>query len=245
MLFLTEIGHMDLETEGFIIIPCTNIPSFRSTKYSEILLETTSAAPPPANPPSEPQQPPTEMDPPPSLDLSSTQIQPLLQPAATSSPQQESLIQTSETTDPERESGPMLYLSESLQESVPGDVVGKPVTEEETSAVTLEHSQAAAVSHTEAVQIEPLSGALGGPVVPQPRSVSSPEPSVQQPTRPKKDKLTRLKELGLDPPPVAKLCPDDGSFVQLEPPQHNPGELWLLLEDKMINTTFPVYHKSD
>ncbi|XP_028278225.1 claspin [Parambassis ranga] len=196
----------------------------KSTKYSEILLETTSAAPAPANPPSEPQQPPTELDPPPSLDLSSTQFQPLLQPAATSSPQQESLIQNSETTDPEpQESGPMLYLSESLQESVPGDVVGKPVTEEEASAVALEHSQAAAMSDTEAMQIEPLSGALGGPVVPRSRSESSPEPSVQQPTKPKKDKLTRLKELGLDPPPVAKLCPDDGSFVQLEPPQHNPG----------------------
>ncbi|XP_016334792.1 claspin-like, partial [Sinocyclocheilus anshuiensis] len=41
--------------------------------------------------------------------------------------------------------------------------------------------------------------------------------------KPRKDKLARLKELGLDPPPVAKLCADDGAFVQLEPPQENPA----------------------
>ncbi|XP_017310239.1 claspin isoform X1 [Ictalurus punctatus] len=41
--------------------------------------------------------------------------------------------------------------------------------------------------------------------------------------KPKKDKLTRLRELGLEPPPVAKLCADDGAFVQLEPQLVNPG----------------------
>ncbi|XP_052389192.1 claspin isoform X2 [Carassius gibelio] len=41
--------------------------------------------------------------------------------------------------------------------------------------------------------------------------------------RPRKDKLARLRELGLDPPPVAKLCADDGAFVQLQPPQENPA----------------------
>ncbi|XP_072531008.1 claspin isoform X2 [Salminus brasiliensis] len=39
----------------------------------------------------------------------------------------------------------------------------------------------------------------------------------------KKDKLARLRELGLEPPPVAKLCADDGAFVQLEPAQANPA----------------------
>lgn len=43
-------------------------------------------------------------------------------------------------------------------------------------------------------------------------------------SKPKKDKLARLRELGLVPPPVAKLCADDGAFVQLEPQQANPGE---------------------
>ncbi|KAL7829682.1 hypothetical protein AOLI_G00305670 [Acnodon oligacanthus] len=39
----------------------------------------------------------------------------------------------------------------------------------------------------------------------------------------KRDKLARLRELGLEPPPVAKLCADDRAFVQLEPPQANPA----------------------
>ncbi|KAM9494718.1 claspin [Clarias gariepinus] len=41
--------------------------------------------------------------------------------------------------------------------------------------------------------------------------------------KPKKDKLARLRELGLEPPPVAKLCADEGAFIQLEPKQANPG----------------------
>ncbi|XP_077096497.1 claspin isoform X2 [Siphateles boraxobius] len=41
--------------------------------------------------------------------------------------------------------------------------------------------------------------------------------------KPRMDKLARLRALGLDPPPVAKLCADDGAFVQLEPPQENPA----------------------
>ncbi|KAF5889381.1 claspin isoform X2 [Clarias magur] len=41
--------------------------------------------------------------------------------------------------------------------------------------------------------------------------------------KPKKDKLARLRELGLEPPPVAKLCADEGAFIQLEPQQANPG----------------------
>ncbi len=54
--------------------------------------------------------------------------------------------------------------------------------------------------------------------------------------KPRKDKLARLRELGLDPPPVAKLCADDGAFVQLEPPQENPGEI---LEDHFLNVLHP------
>nr|XP_046181629.1 LOW QUALITY PROTEIN: claspin-like [Oncorhynchus gorbuscha] len=38
----------------------------------------------------------------------------------------------------------------------------------------------------------------------------------------KKDRLARLRELGVEPPPVPKLCADDGSF-DLEPLQVNPG----------------------
>ena len=42
--------------------------------------------------------------------------------------------------------------------------------------------------------------------------------------KPKKDRLARLRELGMDPPPVPKLCADDGQFVDLEPPAPNPGK---------------------
>uniref|UniRef100_A0A3Q1B7R5 Claspin n=1 Tax=Amphiprion ocellaris TaxID=80972 RepID=A0A3Q1B7R5_AMPOC len=175
----------------------------KSTKYSEMMLEAPSAPPPPA----EPQQ---KDSPPPPLDLSSTQIQPLQPPAATSSPQQENLSQprgTPQTPDPEQESGPMLYLSESLQESAP-DAGGNPApgSGEETST---------------ALKTETHPGGLVEPEAPQSLNVSPAEPSAQLQIKQKKDKLARLKELGLDPPPVARLCPDDGAFVQLEVKQNN------------------------
>uniref|UniRef100_A0A3P8TZ88 Claspin n=1 Tax=Amphiprion percula TaxID=161767 RepID=A0A3P8TZ88_AMPPE len=181
--------------------------SRQSTKYSEMMLEAPSAPPPPA----EPQQ---KDSPPPPLDLSSTQIQPLQPPAATSSPQQENLSQprgTPQTPDPEQESGPMLYLSESLQESAP-DAGGNPApgSGEETST---------------ALKTETHPGGLVEPEAPQSLNVSPAEPSAQLQIKQKKDKLARLKELGLDPPPVARLCPDDGAFVQLEVKQNNTGEL--------------------
>ncbi|CAL1583720.1 unnamed protein product [Knipowitschia caucasica] len=46
---------------------------------------------------------------------------------------------------------------------------------------------------------------------------------VKEELKPRKDKRSRLRELGLDPPPVAKLCPDEGAFVHLDPPQPNIG----------------------
>ncbi|XP_013859885.1 claspin, partial [Austrofundulus limnaeus] len=141
----------------------------KSMKYSEMMME----APPPVD---------TEHEAPPPLEVSSNQIQPLLEPAATSSP-----LQENPGLDPEPDSGPMLYLSESLQES-PGAADPTPRPDQ-------------------VLPTEPL---------------PDPDP-VLEPSKPKRDKLTRLKELGLDPPPVAKLCPDDGAFVQLEAPQTNPG----------------------
>lgn len=158
----------------------------RSIKYSEVMMET----PPPVTMDAEQEAPPT-------LNLSSNQIQPLLQPTATSSPHQEN---QGFDADLEPESSPMmLYLSGSLQESL--------VTE--VAASTPNHNQTAASSEVHQTELlcEPVSGPSAGP------------------TKPRRDKLARLKELGLDPPPVAKLCPDDGAFVQLEPPQTNPGEL--------------------
>lgn len=114
----------------------------------------------------------------------------------------------------------MLYLSESLQESVTADGVVKPAPDsgEETSPAPLEQSPTAVTSDSKGLQKEPVSGALVELLA------ADPEPPEQQPIKPKKDKLAILKKLGLDPPPVAKLCPDDGAFIQLEPPQLNPGE---------------------
>ncbi|KAM9383947.1 claspin isoform 2-T2 [Pholidichthys leucotaenia] len=180
----------------------------KSTKYSEMMLEAPSVpAPLPVNqPPSKPEQQSTEQECHSSPDLSSIQIQPLLAPAATSSPQQESLDQGREAT-----------VAVDLQhESDVGD---------EASAATLNQSQVVTKSDTEALHTEPLCGVLVDPTTLKTASVEvgAAEPPAQPPTKPKKDKLARLKLLGLDPPPVAKLCADDGAFVQLELPQQNPG----------------------
>ncbi|XP_058475896.1 claspin [Solea solea] len=196
----------------------------KSTKYSAMMLKTPAVPPPPPppNPPMEPQQPTTEQEP--SLDLSCTQIQPLSHPAATSSPQQESHNQVREETtssDANQESGPMLYLSESLQESFRADDVVKTMNDfgEETSAVPTEQSQTAVTSESESLLMQPVSVASVEPIADSSLAATL----KQQPSKPKKDKLARLKELGLVPPPIPKLCPDDGAFVQLEPPQLNPG----------------------
>ncbi|XP_078146529.1 claspin [Centroberyx gerrardi] len=201
----------------------------KSTKYSAMILEASPAPPPPpANPPSEPQQPSAEQDSSPSLDLSSAHIQTIPQPAATSSPQQESLNQAREppaTLDPNQESGLMLYLSESLQESMTTDgveVKAASGSEEEISPALLGQNETAVLPDSQAQQVEAGTGALVQPPAPQSGSAdpSGVGPAAQGPTKPKKDKLARLRELGLDPPPVAKLCADDGAFVHLE---LNPG----------------------
>ncbi|XP_051948286.1 claspin-like [Xyrauchen texanus] len=65
--------------------------------------------------------------------------------------------------------------------------------------------------------------------------IINPEPQV---TKPHKDKLARLRELGLDPPPVAKLCAVDGAFVQLEPPHENPA--LRALQERFMKHMLPV-----
>lgn len=167
-----------------------------------------------------------EQDSSPALDLSSTQIQPIPHPAAASSPQQDGLNQDREATasiDPDQESGPLLYLSESLQEELTTDGVERPACDsgEETSVAPSGQSQTAGTSDPDTRQKEPVPGSVVEPLDTDPAAA---EPSAKQPTKPKKDKLAILKKLGLDPPPVAKLCPDDGAFVQLDPPQLNRGE---------------------
>lgn len=201
---------------------------FRSTKYSAMMLETPSAPaapPPPVTPSVEPQQPCSEEEPP--LGLSSTQIQPLACPAATSSPQQESLSRVDEESlslDDNQDSGPMLCLSESLQESLTADEVVRNVMDSglQAPAALSDETQAAVIPDSRPLLLHPDPGA-------PPAKCGNTESTEtghlqQQHAKLKKDRLTRLKELGLVPPPVAKLCPDDGAFIQLEPPQPNPGE---------------------
>ncbi|KAL3043581.1 hypothetical protein OYC64_003442 [Pagothenia borchgrevinki] len=191
----------------------------KSTKFSARMLETPSAPPPPPPIIAPSEQPPTEQDSP-SLDMSSTQIQSIPHPAATSSPQQESLSPAREAAaslDPDQDSGPMLYLSESLQESEGTDAQRR--ASDSGEACPAEQSQNAVMS--DAPQRE--SGAVVEPLNTQCADSAVKGPSVQQPTKPKKDKFALLKKFGLNPPPVAKLCADEGAFVQLEPPHFNSG----------------------
>lgn len=176
------------------------------------MLETLSApVPPPVN--ADTPQLSTEQDCPPSLDLSSTQLPSTTHPAATSSPQNE----TADDQDRERtvgldlreESGPLLYLAESRQESLASDAVARP--DSNSGYEANKQTDATGKSDFDIQEKEPVGGAEVEPV------------SAQQPLEPKKDKLAMLRKLGLDPPPVVKLCPDDGAFVKLEPSQLNPG----------------------
>nr|XP_040045117.1 claspin isoform X2 [Gasterosteus aculeatus aculeatus] len=194
----------------------------KSTKYTAMMLET-----PTAPPPSEPPQPAAVQDSSSSLDLSSNPILLIPQPAATSSPQQESLAKATAVPDPDLESGPMLYLSESLQDTVTALGASGPAPDsgEETPLAPSEQRHSAALCHSEPLQKEPVSGPLGEPLATQCGGCDpvSAVPSARRPTKAKEDKLARLRRLGLDPPPVARLCPDDGAFVELEPPPLNRG----------------------
>ncbi|XP_056154778.1 claspin [Lampris incognitus] len=205
----------------------------KSTKYQTMILEAKTAPPQPtANPPSEPQQPSTNQES--LLDISSAPIQTLLHlAAATSSPQQESQIQNKEppvTLEPNHELTPMLYLSESLQESMTTDSAEVSNTSGTTGAISSalpKASQAEALpdSPNQQITARTESDTLVQALAPQSMRMDPAglEPVAQGPSKPKKDRLARLRELGLDPPPVPKLKADEGAFIHLEPSHHNPG----------------------
>ncbi|XP_062385808.1 claspin [Sardina pilchardus] len=67
-----------------------------------------------------------------------------------------------------------------------------------------------------------------------PAEAEAPAPVIKT----RKDKLTRLRELGLDPPPVAKLRSSDDAFVELEAPQVNPA--LEALKDRFLRHIQPV-----
>ncbi|XP_031442312.1 claspin isoform X2 [Clupea harengus] len=64
--------------------------------------------------------------------------------------------------------------------------------------------------------------------------VEAPPPAIKT----RKDRLTRLRELGLDPPPVARLQASEDSFVELEAAQVNPA--LEALKDRFLRHIQPV-----
>lgn len=203
------------------INPNRDVVFLRSTKYSAVMLETLSAPlPPPVDAETDAVQVPTEPDSTPSSDLS-TQIQSISHPAATSSPQKETADHQDgggrTRLDVGEESGPLLYLSESLQESLTCNEVAR----QESHSGCEANKQTKAAGKCDFDIQEPFQVAE---VEPAGDLAAAAEPSAQQALKLRKDKLAMLKKLGLDPPPVVKLRPDDGTFVKLEPPQLNPGK---------------------
>ncbi|KAJ0003637.1 hypothetical protein NQD34_008735 [Periophthalmus magnuspinnatus] len=116
----------------------------------------------------------------------------------------------------------MLFLSESLQEDVK-------TAEEEAN-----ESQNNAISISLVGEREVLMEAC----------VEEGKKDETVEVKPKKDKLTRLRELGLEPPPVVKLCPDEGAFVHLDPPQPNSG-VELLKSRYLRHVKAPVQPKKE
>lgn len=188
------------------------------------MLGTLSASlPPPVNAETDAAQLSTEQDSTPPLDLSSTQIQSISHPAATSSPQKEKPDHQegcgTTSLDLGEESGPSLYLSESLQESLTINEVARP--ESDSGCEANKQTKAAGKSDFDIREQEASQVAEVEPVV---ALAAAAELPAQQPLEVRKEKLAMLKKLGLDPPPVVKLRPDDGAFVKLEPPKLNPGK---------------------
>ncbi|XP_062301928.1 claspin isoform X1 [Osmerus eperlanus] len=181
----------------------------KSTKYQDMILETTPApAPPPSNPPNEPQHDPAEDNTVPSF----TQVQTLPQPSATSSPQQEHHPRTDE---PET-GAPVLEVAEMPKTSQVDHT--KPESTETEAGLPVPGQVEASRSPARLVE-------TGAGDVAMPAAGAIVEAVAQGHHRSRKDRLARLRELGLDPPPISKLCPDEGAFVNLlEPPQPvNPG----------------------
>ncbi|XP_051927578.1 claspin isoform X2 [Hippocampus zosterae] len=178
----------------------------KSRQYSEVMLEKPTPPLPAADPASQAQQAPAEQDSAPPPHQASSQLKPLPEPENLS-PTRDAAIFTSD-----RGFAPMLYLSESLQESLSADASMKTASEE-----------GGLLKQTEA--LSNIQRAEDGPpaaVEPQSTTLTA-EPLTTLAGKPKMDKLARLKELGLDPPPVAKLCANAGDFILLDPASHNPG----------------------
>ncbi|XP_041738913.1 claspin isoform X2 [Coregonus clupeaformis] len=184
----------------------------KSAKYQDLIKEATPAPPQPE----EPQQSPASLDP------TSTQTQALPQPTATSTHQKNHSRagETSPTPEPDDDESPLPELAAIMQGANISGLDGAEIPPPESmEAEPLEQNQAeASDSQAQEMEVKAGDGYVAQPL-PAPASV---EPVAQPVTKPKKDRLARLRELGVEPPPVSKLCADDGSF-DLEPLQVNPG----------------------
>ncbi|KAG5264588.1 hypothetical protein AALO_G00255860 [Alosa alosa] len=130
---------------------------------------------------------------------------------------------------------------------VPTDAPSVQQQEEPTARPDTSEATPAALSYVLMEDAPSLPDVPAVPTVPEvpgaePKEASSalappaeaPAPAIKT----RKDKLTRLRELGLDPPPVAKLRSSDDAFVELEAPQVNPA--LEALKDRFLRHVQPV-----
>uniref|UniRef100_A0A8C7L4K2 Proteasome subunit beta type-2 n=2 Tax=Oncorhynchus TaxID=8016 RepID=A0A8C7L4K2_ONCKI len=188
----------------------------KSAKYQDLIKEATPTPPPP-NPPKESQQPSASLDPP------STQTQALSQPTATSSPHQENhrrAGETSPTQELDDNEFPLPELAAIMQGANISVFVGAEIPPLEYMEAGPPEQNQADPSDSQAQEMEAKARDWeGAQPLPARASVDPIAPPIR---KLKKDRLARLRELGVEPPPVPKLCADDGSF-DLEPLQVNPG----------------------
>ncbi|KAL2080367.1 hypothetical protein ACEWY4_024160 [Coilia grayii] len=137
---------------------------------------------------------------------------------------------------PEGEGGPQHEEPTSQSETAEEKRAGQSDASMEDLSSPTDTASVSAVA--EAVQSEPLAvEEPTGPVV-APVVVAAPvEPPVPS-LKTRKDRLARLRELGLDPPPVPKLQPSNDTFVELEDPQVNPA--LEALKDRFMRHVQPV-----
>ncbi|KAL0962454.1 hypothetical protein UPYG_G00340190 [Umbra pygmaea] len=173
----------------------------KSAKYEDLI----KVAPAP------PSEPSTELQP--CQDPPSNQNQAVPQPAATSSPQQENHSRTEETSPYQDDENDQEALLPALSDIMQGAKMQ--VAAESSPPDSLEQAE---VPESRAVEKEGVDGDVALP----PPATACTEPIAPPVHKPKKDRLARLRELGVEPPPVNRLRADDGSF-DLEPPQLNPG----------------------
>ncbi|XP_064839925.1 claspin-like isoform X1 [Oncorhynchus masou masou] len=188
----------------------------KSAKYQDLIKEA-APTPPPPTPSKESQQPSASLDPP------STQTQALSQPTATSSPHQENhrrAGETSPTQELDDNEFPLPELAAIMQGANISVFGGAEIPPPEYMEAGPPEQNQADPSDSQAQEMEAKAGDWdGAQSLPARASVDAIAPPVR---KLKKDRLARLRELGVEPPPVPRLCADDGSF-DLEPLQVNPG----------------------